>query len=87
MSIAARARKLSFDRRAMWVEPDDGRSLGVPLSWSSRLSRATSEQQTNYRVGYSGNGLHWDELDEDISVKGLLAVQEDRTQAGSWSRC
>lgn len=73
MSISAGARTPAFDRRTMWVELEDGRSLGVPPAWFPRLSRATPEQRTNYRIGYSGNGLHWDDLDEDISVEGLLA--------------
>lgn len=83
MGISVRARTLTFDRRTMWVELDDGRSLGVPLAWFPRLSRATPEQQANYRIGYSGNGLHWEELDEDISVEGLLAGRGDGTQARS----
>lgn len=77
MSISAVARTLAFDQRTMWVELEDGRSLGVPLAWFPRLSRATPEQRANYWIGYSGNGLHWEELDEDISVEGLLAGQGD----------
>ena len=83
MSISVRARKLAFDRDTMWVELDDGRSLGVPLAWFPRLMRATAEQRENYRIGHSGNGLHWDDLDEDISVEGLLAGRADETRAGS----
>ena len=83
MNISVRARKLAFDRDTMWVELDDGRSLGVPLAWFPRLMRATAEQRGNYRIGYSGNGLHWEDLDEDISVEGLLMGQGDNTQPGS----
>lgn len=83
MSISVRAKSLRFDRHTMWVELDDGRSLGVPLAWFPRLMQATPEQRENYRIGYSGNGLHWDELDEDISVEGLLHVRGDGTQPGS----
>ena len=72
MNISVRARKLAFDRDTMWIELDDGRSLGVPLAWFPRLMRATAEQRESYRIGYSGNGLHWEDLDEDISVEGLL---------------
>ena len=79
MSISAVARTLAFDQCTMWVELEDGRSLGVPLAWFPRLSRATPEQRENYRIGYSGNGLHWDDLDEDISVEGLLAGRGDCT--------
>ena len=45
--------------------------------------RATADQRENYRIGYSGNGLHWDDLDEDISVEGLLMGRGDETRAGS----
>ncbi|MCE2521134.1 MAG: DUF2442 domain-containing protein [Alphaproteobacteria bacterium] len=81
--MSVRARTLSFDQHTMWVELDDGRSLGVPLAWFPRLARATSEQRQNYRIGYSGNGLHWEDLDEDISVEGLLLGRGDGTQPGS----
>ena len=49
----------------------DGRTLGVPLAWFPRLMNATPAQRE--RVELSRVGLHWDELDEDISVAGLLA--------------
>ena len=83
MSTSVRARKLAFDRDTMWVELDDGRSLGVPLAWFPRLLQASSAQRANYRIGHSGNGLHWDELDEDIAVEGLLTGRADETHAGS----
>jgi hypothetical protein len=59
----------------MWVELSDGRTLGVPLAWFPRLLRATPEQREEVRL--SRRGLHWDTLDEDISVAGLLAGQSD----------
>ena len=83
MTISARATKIAFDRDTMWVELNDGRSLGVPLAWFPRLMHATAEQRENYRIGYSGNGLHWDDLDEDISVEALLIGRADETRAGS----
>ena len=82
MSISVRASKVSFDRDTMWVDLDDGRSLGVPLVWFPRLMRANAGQRENYRIGYSGNGLHWDDLDEDISVVALLAGRGDETRTG-----
>jgi len=63
----------------MWVELDDGRSLGVPLAWFPRLLNATPDQRKACRIGYGGEGLHWEEIDEDISVAGLLAGQADMT--------
>jgi len=55
----------------MWVELSDGRTIGVPLAWFPRLLRATPEQREQVRL--STRGLHWDALDEDVSVAGLLA--------------
>jgi hypothetical protein len=62
----------------MWVELSDGRTLGVPLAWFPRLLRATAEQRAACRL--SSRGLHWEELDEDISVAGLLAGNGDQTR-------
>jgi hypothetical protein len=51
----------------------DGRTISVPLAWSWRLSDATSEQRSNWRLIGGGEGIHWPDVDEDISVRGMLA--------------
>jgi hypothetical protein len=61
----------------MWVELSDGRTLGVPLAWFPRLLRSSAEDLEKVRI--SSRGLHWEALDEDISVAGLLAGQIDQT--------
>jgi hypothetical protein len=61
----------------MWVELSDGRTLGVPLTWFPRLLHATAEQRAQVRI--SKRGLHWDALDEDVSIAGLLAGFGDQT--------
>ena len=50
----------------------DGRVISVPLAWSWRLSEATAAQRANFRLIGTGQGVHWPEVDEDISVEGLL---------------
>lgn len=50
----------------------DGRTISVPLAWSWRLTSATPEQRRNYRIIDGGQGIHWPEVDEDISVRGML---------------
>lgn len=50
----------------------DGRVISVPLAWSWRLSEATSAQRANFRLIGTGQGVHWPDVDEDISVEGLL---------------
>jgi len=62
----------------MQVSLSDGRTLGVPLEWFPRLLHATPEQRLVYEL--SPRGLHWDKLDEDISVAGLLAGLGDQTR-------
>lgn len=64
----------------MIVELSDGRTLGVPLAWFPRLLDATPSQLRKYEL--SPCGLHWEELDEDISVAGLLAGRGDETKVG-----
>jgi len=73
MSISA----VRFDEYTMWVELTDGRTLGVPLAWFPRLLRATPAERK--RVEISRIGLHWDGIDENISVAGLLAGRGDMT--------
>jgi hypothetical protein len=75
MNISAKS--VTFDDDSMWVELEDGRNLGVPLAWFPRLLHATPDQRGKYEI--SAGGLHWDELDEDISVAGLLAGRGDQT--------
>lgn len=67
-----------FDEDSMWVSLADGRTIAVPLAWFPRLLDATSDQRM--KVELSSAGLHWDGLDEDISIAGLLAGQGDLTR-------
>jgi hypothetical protein len=75
--MSTSAKELRFDDYTMWVELQDGRTLGVPLAWFPRLLHATPEQRMHFEI--SAGGLHWDALDEDISVEGLLAGRGDMT--------
>ena len=68
-----------FDEHKMWVELTDGRTLGVPLAWFPTLLRATPAERE--QVELSRVGLHWEILDEDISVAGLLAARGDVTRS------
>ena len=69
-----------FDEDRLWVDLSDGRRLGVPLAWFSRLLRASPEEREAIEV--SAYGPHWEALDEDVSVEGLLAGRGDRMRAG-----
>jgi hypothetical protein len=80
-NMSALAKAVSFDKDLMWVDLADGRKLGVPLAYFPRLLLATPEQLSHYEISGGGTGLHWDELDEDISVEYLLLGVGDRTHA------
>jgi len=76
----ALAKKIRFDADTMWVDLEDGRTLGVPLAYFPRLLNASPAQRKKYILSGGGSGLHWDDLDEDISVSALLAGVGDRTR-------
>ena len=78
MSISPEPLGVRFDDQSMWVELEDGRTVGVPLAWFPRLFHATIEQRQDYFL--SRCGIHWEEIDEDISVAGLLAGRGDVTR-------
>jgi hypothetical protein len=78
MSTSPRATAVRFDEDSFWVELEDGRTLGIPLAWFPRLLHGSAELRA--KVSISPSGLHWDELDEDISVAGLIAGRGDQTR-------
>jgi Protein of unknown function (DUF2442) len=69
---AADAVDVSFTRDALVVTLSDGRVVSAPLEWFPRLLRATPKQRRNWRLIGRGIGIHWEDLDEDISVRSLL---------------
>lgn len=66
------AMRIWFDENNLWVELADGRQLGVPLAYFPRLLHASPQQRQQFIISGGGTGLHWEELDEDISVTGLM---------------
>ena len=74
------AKHLRFDADTMWADLADGRQLGVPLAYFPRLLKATPSQREQYTISGGGTGLHWNNLDEDISVPALLMGIGDRTR-------
>jgi hypothetical protein len=73
------ATSVRFDEHTMWVDLTDGRTLGVPLAWFPQLLRATPAERQ--QVELSRLGLHWETLDEDISIAGLLTDRKDRSHS------
>ena len=76
----AAAKRVWFDDLNLWIELVDGRQLAVPLAYFPRLLNATPPQREQFEMSGGGTGLHWDALDEDISVEGLLLGIGDRTR-------
>ena len=77
------ATHLRFDSDVMWVTLADGRHLGVPLACFPRLLQATPAERSKCTLSGGGTGIHWDDLDEDISVPALLMGVGDRTRKAS----
>ena len=76
---SALAKSVAFDAVSMSVSLMDGRTIVVPLMWFPTLYQAKAEQRTRYEIGGGGISLHWPELDEDLSVAGLLAGADPRS--------
>jgi hypothetical protein len=69
------------------IDLSDGRTISVPLGWYPRLENANSEERMNWRFIGKGQGIHWEDIDEDISVEGLLAGKpstESQTSLKKW---
>ena len=71
------AESVRFDGGQMWVGLSDDRVIGVPLSWFPRLKAASADEPAAFEL--SPFGIHWEALDEDVSVEGLLAGRGDRS--------
>jgi hypothetical protein len=71
---------------ALTVELSDGRAISVPLAWYPRLQHGTPEERGNWRLIGKGQGVHWEDLDEDISVEGLLAGRQSGESQASLKR-
>lgn len=67
-----RVRNVRFTDDCLSVDLADGRTISAPLAWYPRLLHATGEQRANWRVAGGGYGIHWPEIDEDLSTEGLL---------------
>jgi hypothetical protein len=95
-SIEPRIATLKVTNDSIVAQLSDGRTISVPLAWSWRLSEATAQQRNNFEIMGSGQGVHWADLDEDISAWGMLygvparrpkrATQPQRRKAPTASR-
>jgi hypothetical protein len=80
------AESARFSEDSMTVRFDDGRELSVPLAWYPRLLHGTAAERESYELIGDGEGIHWPELDEDVSVEGLLAGRRSAESAASLAK-
>ena len=71
-TVGILASKVWFTKDMLYVQLQDGREIGVPLLWFPRLRKASEEQLKDWRLIGNGVGIHWESIDEDISVAALL---------------
>src|SRR4051812_33517904 len=83
-SLQATALRVSDD--TLTIDLADGRSVSAPLAWYPRLMQGSAEERANYRLIGLGEGIHWPDLDEDISVEGILAGRRSGESPGSFQR-
>jgi hypothetical protein len=83
----ANAISVNLNDEVLSVELDDGRTVSLPISWYPRLYHATTDERLNFRFIGNGSGIHWEDLDEDISIEGIIAghrSQESQGSLGKW---
>ena len=80
------ASSVAIDDDTLTADLSDGRTISVPLTWYPRLVHATVEERCNWRLVGSGLGIHWPDLDEDLSVEGLLAGRPSGESQRSFKR-
>ena len=92
MSISAveidvpNAQRVEVTQDTLTVELSDGRTISVPLGWYPRLAHATQSERDNWRLIGQGHGIHWEDIDEDVSVEGLLAGKPSGENQGSFKK-
>ena len=81
------AQNVRVAENTLSVDLSDGRTISVPLEWFPRLVYATPRERSNWRLIGRGDGIHWEDIDEDVGVEGLLAGRasgESQTSLKKW---
>jgi len=81
-----KAEDVRVTKDTLSVDLSDGRTISVPLEWFPRLVHATPEERNNWRLIGKGHGIHWEDIDEDISVEGLLAGKPSGESQASFKK-
>lgn len=80
------AENVSLTEDTLMVDLSDGRTISVPLTWFPRLVQASPRERNNWRLIGQGQGIHWEDIDEDISVEGLLAGKPSGESQASFKK-
>jgi Protein of unknown function (DUF2442) len=80
------ARLVTVTEDTLLVDLSDGRSISVPIGWYPRLMHATVEERQKWRLIAQGRGIHWEAIDEDISVEGLIAGRASGESQASFKK-
>lgn len=84
--VVPNAERVIVTDDTLTVECSDGRTLSVPLAWFPGLLHATRKERGNWRLIGKGRGIHWDDIDEDVSVEGLLAGRKSGESQASFKK-
>ena len=80
------AENITITEDTLSVDLRDGRTISVPLAWFPRLLQSTPEKRNNWRLIGKGRGIHWEDIDEDISVEGLIAGRPSGESQSSFKK-
>lgn len=80
------AENITVTKDTLSVDLSDGRTISVPPAWFPRLLHSTPEERNNWRLIGKGHGIHWEEIDEDISIEGLLAGRPSGESQSSFKK-
>ena len=80
------AENVTITEDTLSVDLSDGRTISVPLAWFPRLLQSTPEERNNWRLIGKGHGIHWKDIDEDISVEGLLTGRPSSESQSSFKK-
>jgi len=86
IELQVKAERVEVDEETLTVTLEDGRTVGVPLAWYPRLLHGTPTQRRRWRLIGRGEGIHWTDLDEDISVEGLVKGDKSQESQASFAR-
>lgn len=84
--VAARIVNVTVTDDTLSVDLEDGRTIAVPIGWYPRLAYGTPAERANFRISGAGYGIHWPDLDEDISVEGLVLGKRSTESPASFER-